>query len=91
MSNETRIPEALALLREKGWCKIWLEDEGRHCINGAILVVHGYPVSAWLGERRITEPDFVADKRAVVKVLGDQFGFASVSSFNDHHYTIFAD
>lgn len=33
--SATRIPEALALLREQGWCKGAIEDNEKLCIIGA--------------------------------------------------------
>lgn len=84
--SETRIPEALALLREKGWCKGALsDDEGRHCIMGAGFRVHGIELAP---HRPITK-ECLEDEHAIREVLLAQHGTRHIAVFNDDPATTF--
>ena len=77
---ETRIPEALALLREKGWCQRAMSRDGMHCIIGALS--------------RVQDDDscqFREDVGAIQTVIFDQYGPETLSTFNDSRTTTFAD
>lgn len=80
----TRLPEALALLREKGWCKGTAQNfRGEHCIIGAINHL-GISGSILL---------LLHDVAAVERVITEQYGgaYQDVPDFNDDPVTTFAD
>lgn len=89
----TRIPEALALLRERGWCQGGYVDEtGARCIEGALLKVAEHNIDT------IADSPYKEDRVAIAGVIRDELypdeGFFStkrVSKFNDHPATTFAD
>lgn len=88
--SETRIPEALALLREKGWCKGSLVDyEGRHCTVGAVLTAHGVEVDTL--DVYCPPPGFHVDERTIRAVVRAQHGPRGIAGFNDDPATTFAD
>lgn len=78
--SETRIPEALALLREKGWCKNKLDDaEGRHCLIGALIAVHSAQQTL----------EYKYDVAATQATITAQHGARCVTTFNDDPATTF--
>ncbi len=81
---ETRIPEALALLRERGWCKGHLYFNGAHCIHGALL--EAYRVTPCLYKEA---PAYAEDDGAVRRVVLSHYGEKSLAAFNDDAETTF--
>lgn len=85
--SETRIPEALALLREKGWCKGRFHDNnGAHCLHGALLKAHRVTVISYR-----LNPSFVEDGDAIQRVVLSHYAERSLAAFNDDPETTFAD
>lgn len=82
--SATRIPETLALLREKGWCKGAMSRDGMHCIIGAGFRAHGINL-----EGDIIPLGCVEDELAIRDVLQAQYDQRSIAYFNDAEGTTF--
>lgn len=94
MSN--RIRAALELLARTGWVKGHFSDEdGRHCLQGALYEVHGCQprVPGHLG--RTVDGDLAADLQLLNEIIAAEYpermGAVGVSRFNDHADTTLED
>lgn len=87
MTNHIR--RAIEILARTGWTKnTFTDEEGRHCLQGALYDAYGVCPSRVTGE-------LAADVRLVNETIEEQYperyGAVGISRFNDHADTTIAD
>ena len=87
MTNHIR--SAIAVLARTGWTKhAFTDDNGQHCLQGALYDAYGLCPSRVTGE-------LAADVRLLNQTIEEQyperFGAVGISRFNDHPETTLED
>jgi hypothetical protein len=91
-----RIRDAIEVLLRRGWAQdSFTDDEGRHCLQGALYETYGL---APLTARRTPCPvsgELADDIRLLNRVIAEQYpdrtGGVGISRFNDHPETTVDD
>lgn len=91
-----RIRDAIEVLARRGWTKeTFTDDDGRHCLQGALYEAHGVTVTTCSSVRLALAGPMADDMRLVNEVVRDQyperFGAVGASWFNDHPETTVDD
>lgn len=92
-----RIREAIEVLARRGWTKdAFTDDDGRHCMQGALYEAHGVAVSGCVSHLRYrVAGDMAEDLRLLNEIVQseypDRFGGVGTSRFNDHPETTVDD
>lgn len=92
-----RIREAIEVLARRGWTQgAFTDEQGRHCLQGALYEAHGCtPRQHGRLTRTSTNGDITADIRLVNDIIAAEYpervGAVGVSRFNDHPDTTIDD
>lgn len=88
--SDSRIPEALELLRTDGWTKYTHFDGRKRCVMGALRSVHG--VSSLVAVTARSWSAYDTDLKAVQAAINAQYGVnLAISTFNDTDDVTFED
>ena len=91
-----RIREALELLARRGWTKgRFTDDDGRHCLQGALYEAHGCRPRTVGHLGRTLSGELADDVRLLNETIAaeypDRLGAVGISRFNDHPETTVED
>ena len=94
MSN--RIRDAIQVLVRSGWSKeSFTDQDGRHCMQGALYAIHGQAPWSERYTPRAVRGELATDIRLINHIIEEQYperhGGVGISRFNDHPDTTIDD